>query len=309
MRALRPFGIALAVLLLGYVVWQSIDTIPPIDLTQPMILAALGGSVVIYTLSQVIAAFAWKATLRAWSISLPPGRAECHVLLSQIGKYLPGNVAQFIGRFALARADGVQSAVIGVAVLVETALLIGSGALLAGSVAVFAPELLRALLEPVRSQTIGNAIWLLPGAGLLCVAIVATALRRKIHRSGAVPTHPGWFLVPVAAHVANFLVLGISVLLVIEAASPGAEVGLAYTTGIFAVAWIAGFVVPGAPGGVGIREAILAVGLGLLLGEGVGLIVALLHRGISVAGDILTFALGWFVRGRIVPTTPTTSRD
>lgn len=262
-----------------------------------------------YTLSQVIAAFAWKAVLRAWSISLPPGRAECHVLLSQIGKYLPGNVAQFIGRFALARADGVPSAVVGIAVLVETALLIGSGAMLVVIVAVFAPELLRVLLEPVRSQPVGNAVWLVSGIGVLCLAIGATVLCREVHRNGAFPSRPGWFLVPVAAHIANFVVLGVSVLLVVEAASPGAEIGLAHATSIFAVAWIGGFIVPGAPGGVGIREAIFAVGLGLILGEGSALIVVLLHRGVSVMGDVLTFALGWLLRGRLVPTTPAVARD
>jgi hypothetical protein len=33
-----------------------------------------------------------------------------------------------------------------------------------------------------------------------------------------------------------------------------------FLTGLFAVAWISGFIVPGAPAGLGIREAILVTG-------------------------------------------------
>ena len=87
---------------------------------------------------------------------------------------------------------------------------------------------------------------------------------------------------------------------VAHAIVPGAEIDLALSCMIFVVAWIAGFVVPGAPGGVGIRDGILAVGLGLFIGQGAGLTVALLHRGVSVAGDVIVFLTAVALRRMLV---------
>jgi uncharacterized membrane protein YbhN (UPF0104 family) len=74
--------------------------------------------------------------------------------------------------------------------------------------------------------------------------------------------------------------------------------GLGHAIAIFSVAWVAGFLMPGAPGGVGVREGIIAIGLELFIAPGAALAVALLHRALSVLGDALTFALGVWMRHR-----------
>lgn len=63
--------------------------------------------------------------------------------------------------------------------------------------------------------------------------------------------------------------------------------GLIVTGFVFAV--LAGFITPGAPGGLGVREAIIVYFLAGLIGESESLLVALLFRVINILGELLVF--------------------
>jgi uncharacterized membrane protein YbhN (UPF0104 family) len=57
-------------------------------------------------------------------------------------------------------------------------------------------------------------------------------------------------------------------------------------------AWLFGYIVPGAPAGLGVREAGLVALLGPMLGHGVVATAALLWRMASLAGDCIVFVIG-----------------
>lgn len=60
----------------------------------------------------------------------------------------------------------------------------------------------------------------------------------------------------------------------------------------FCVAWASGFMIPGAPGGLGVREGMLITLLSPLWGDGNAIASAMLFRFIAVAGDVLAFFWG-----------------
>ena len=60
----------------------------------------------------------------------------------------------------------------------------------------------------------------------------------------------------------------------------------------FVVAWLAGFVTPGAPAGLGVRETVLVLGLPQLGPAALG--VAIGHRVVTAIADAL-MALTWIV--------------
>ena len=59
----------------------------------------------------------------------------------------------------------------------------------------------------------------------------------------------------------------------------------------YIVAWVLGYIVPGASGGIGIREMALYLLLGPLLGEGLVLALAVIHRLITIIGDFLGYLI------------------
>jgi uncharacterized membrane protein YbhN (UPF0104 family) len=68
----------------------------------------------------------------------------------------------------------------------------------------------------------------------------------------------------------------------------------------YSLAWLAGFIVPGAPGGIGIREAVFIALFGRELGEGTAAGLAVLLRVITSVGDVMTFGIA-YVLGRKWP--------
>jgi hypothetical protein len=299
---LRYIGTTVALVFIGYIVWRSLDEMPNVDLYSPKALGQIAVALLAYAASQFIGAFAWRGLLGVWSVSLPLGRAESQHLVSQIGKYLPGNVGQFVGRFALARQDGVPTPIIGLAILFEIGLLIGTAVFLVASALAFLPDLASALLASDMVTDVGQHFWIVPAIAAVVVLGAGYILFREARRRNLPAARPLRIVLPVLFFFVNFVALGVSLSFVAAAVAPETGVSLGFATIIFAVAWVAGFVIPGAPGGVGIRDGIIAVGLGLAIGQGLGLAVALVHRGVSVVGDVLIFAFAgtmrWMVRHR-----------
>jgi len=73
------------------------------------------------------------------------------------------------------------------------------------------------------------------------------------------------------------------------AITPGA---VATSIAVFSAAWIAGFLAPGAPAGLGIREAILLTGLGPTFGAQAAVEIAILFRALSVTADLVALCVG-----------------
>ena len=58
---------------------------------------------------------------------------------------------------------------------------------------------------------------------------------------------------------------------------------------IFSIAWIAGFIIPGAPGGIGVREVVIIFFISSIVGEAQGIAVAISLRFVTLLGDV------WFL--------------
>ena len=61
--------------------------------------------------------------------------------------------------------------------------------------------------------------------------------------------------------------------------------------GLYAVSWLAGFIVPGAPAGLGVREAIMLAVLGPLYGSALAIGLSIAARLVSTSGDLLALLL------------------
>ena len=71
--------------------------------------------------------------------------------------------------------------------------------------------------------------------------------------------------------------------------------------GIYCFAWLVGFVTPGAPGGLGIREAMLSLFLGSLADPGLIAAAVLLNRIVTVFGDLAAYVFSLIFIGKSTP--------
>jgi len=290
-------GFAVAISVMVIAVLKGSDDLPDLAWGNPSLWIYLSLAFGSYALSQFLAALAWARTLSIFSVRLAPGRAATQLLVSQIGKYIPGNVAHFLGRLALARADGVAGTVVGLALVVEIGLVLAAGGVLLAVLLLVAPDIIQPMISGSSAAT---QRWLMIAAmcalGACVVACCWIVFRRvRLEASSArldLPQLPFAFLL----HLVNFVILGLSLAFAVQAVAPGSGAGLFLPMSVFIAAWTIGFLTPGAPGGIGIREGLIALGLGLAIGNGPALATALVHRALAVLGDLAVFLVGVFLR-------------
>lgn len=64
----------------------------------------------------------------------------------------------------------------------------------------------------------------------------------------------------------------------------------------YVIAWVLGFVIPGASGGIGVRELVITLLLGSVVGTEMVLTLSVIHRLITILGDFLAYLVMLILR-------------
>ena len=245
-----------------------------------------------YAIALLILAENWHR-LVAISGTRPPARTRtCRIFTdTQLAKYLPGNVLHIVTRHLRLKDDALTHGVLARAFLFETAALVLGAAILAVAVLSAAPPrggapaTLWADLATLSQFGMGGITLLVVALGLATVRGPSAAALRT-------------FVISLAMTATFFAVSGGSFYLICASVAPQPEPAL---IGFAAIAWIAGFVVPGAPGGLGPREAVLLTLAAPSLGEPAALLAIALYRCTTLFGDVICFVLGRILYRQRVP--------
>jgi len=302
-RTWRILGTLAALSLATYFLWfatRAMDASALESLRSARVLAAVTVAALLYALIIPVSAWAWARLLARQGEAWPVARLAGLMGLMQLAKYIPGNVAQHASRAALALRAGMGGRAMAVTVVQET-VLATAASLMVGlpALALSAPGLTQ-LPESARTPM------LLAGA-LLAVAVIvlgsatipparlATHRSRWVRSLGAVGGLPGpaTTLPAIAAYMANYIVIGLGLWLVARAAALPVQVDLALVTAAFSLAWLLGFLAPGAPAGLGVREGIMLILLAGSASDPELLLFVMLARAVTLLGDGICFVGGW----------------
>ena len=234
-----------------------------------------GWRLLLGALGITLGAHVWAGWVWSWALQalqqMITGRWSTRVYLqTNLLKYLPGNVWHFFGRVRALQTVGTDqgTALIGVAL---EPLLMAAAALLIG------------IATPTRYWP-----WQIVGLGLVLELLTPRRLNPVVERLGrskaakaseefnvqnskfkalSPASAPGlhrYPLKPLVGQLGYVLLRGVGFVLVLSAVTPLVLSDWPSTVSAFALAWLGGLVVPGAPGGLGVFEAIA---LGLLQGH------------------------------------------
>jgi hypothetical protein len=221
---------------------------------------AIAGSVVLAAAGTVAGGFIWLAILG--TLGLRTHRRWVNIFFqSQLGKYIPGSIWQYAGRVAIARVHGVPTQPVVVSMPIEFA----ASAVAAGSMAGF-------LL----------GWW---GAALIAaVALVLFACERPARSRG----RPALAMVRgTLLYLPVWLLLGAGFWLCAHGLIAVPAHDLPMYIGAFAVAWLVGLLAVFAPGGLGVREAVLVALLASRIGTANALVVAAVSRLTLIFVDVV----------------------
>lgn len=304
MRFARLIGYVALIACAAYLVtalWRHADALPTITWDRSTF-AVLISCLALYLAQISASGLAWHFWLNAAREVSHPQLAIALFAISQFAKYLPGGFAQHIARVALGKRHGL-----GTPGMVVTIALEQSWALIAAG-AIAAPMILA-----VGWELNGIALPSPLSVGLF-VGLVLAVPPAIIWLGGA---HRPRFLEPWlgawrTTHPNTRTVASCFLLYATGTANCGWNINLVATymfgaeqghallaINVYAIAWIVGFVTLVAPGGIGVRDAILLAGLTPAYGAGSALAATITYRIITAIGDALACILGLLVEKRL----------
>ncbi|KJV31636.1 lysylphosphatidylglycerol synthase domain-containing protein [Luteibacter yeojuensis] len=248
-----------------------------------------------------LGATAWWLLVIDQGIRRPWRRLVSLFTISQFGKYLPGNVGQFVGRVVMARGVDIPVPATLATLVTETLWNVGTG-LGVSALAAYA------FLD-------GRAPWWPRGldGAWLCALFVALLAIPWLGIAGTRHLPPRLLnRFPAAAHLrpptfgvaarvsllflANYGCMGGALCMQAAAFFGAPAIPWLEAAGFCAIAWLAGYLLPGAPAGLGVREGVLLALLAPTTGESTAIALGITLRLGATIADIMAFAAGWLMR-------------
>lgn len=209
---------------------------------------------------------------------------------SNIMKYLPGNVMQYVGRNQLAVDENLSHIKVVLATVLEMLLTVLTAVVLA---ILFARDYSFEWIENNTNLDI-EYLWLMIPI-VLAFGLILYLLREKIPKYIIELISVENMVLYVGLIVYNCIIISSHSLIYFWVLSAlgiklNSEIVLV-GIGLYALSFFLGYITPGVPGGIGIREAVLVYFFASLMGEAQVLSGALVFRIISIIGDLLAWLL------------------
>lgn len=288
----RAAGIAIVVLILGFMLrtlylgWEELEAYDW-NLDYPSLIIAFS----LMLLASAFYAYLWRLILERLGTPLSFRKSYRIFFLSQMGRYLPGKVWGILGLVYLSQKEGVSRVISGASVTLQLLLQVVSG------VMVFAVTL--PFWRSATSNTDLYMLFILFPAGLILLhpALVSRGLNLALRVTGQEQLGLDWrysyLLGQVGLWAVFWLLNGLAHYFLVRSIYSSPLPPFLVLAGIFAVAWVAGFVSLVTPAGLGVMEGTLALLLSLYLPIHVATIIALWARLARTAGDLTSAAVAW----------------
>lgn len=247
-------------------------------------------------------AVAWHRILGQMArIDVPFGASAYVYCLANIAKYVPGSVFHFAGRQLLGARVGWKQADIARATVLEIGANVTAVAAIIALAIAFSPDLV--------PDDLISTFWWLSAMPVRTAALVLLAFGiagfAVLSRTGpflrAVGVNGSTVWRVLALNFMFFLSNGALAMLLAAQVAGNTEIPLQTFGVAYLIAWLAGFIIPGAPGGIGVRESVLVLLLaGHAGGEAAGLALGIGMRAVTILGDVFSGALAYWL-GRNFP--------
>ena len=312
-KLIRRIGLAMGLLAFGFIIRRLLRFRNELTgIWNPGLIMTVLWMTAVNSLLWIGNALCYKNLAAAVSEKkIPTARAVLIYCRANLLKYLPGNIFHLVGRNQLAEETEAGHAQVAFCTTLEMICTALSGIVIT---LLFAGP--QAFLELKKNASLDIHWALIPGI-LLLIIILAGALWyltkkhwksrilpliRSIHRTGNVWK---WTLLTAVFKILKNVAGGWFFLVLLQELSvtlPGEKT--VYMIGLYVFSWLVGFFVPGSPGGIGIREAMLAATFGQFAEEGILMLAVILNRLVSLLGELSAFALAeliWLFAGSRKP--------
>ncbi|MCL6589002.1 MAG: lysylphosphatidylglycerol synthase domain-containing protein [Firmicutes bacterium] len=247
-------------------------------------------SFIFIVVSKVLLAGNMSYALRFSGAGLPFSKCFRIYNITQLAKYIPGGIWQYIGKAGIYNSEGMKAATIKKGIIVEVLWFL-LGAFFTGIclIVVTKPLLMAEIVKTYQRHFLIGGI-----AGLVMAGILFIIYFQKIGNQAREFLSNLRLLGKVALLQALvWFFLGASFVMVVRPFTVDYSLFF-YLIGLYALAYVIGFVIPFAPAGLGIREAVLVFGLSFFVTPEISVALAGIHRVIYILVEIGLVLIGQF---------------
>lgn len=236
-------------------------------------------------------AYLWKVILERLGTPLSYRKSYRIFFLSQLGRYLPGKVWGILGLVYLSQKEGVSKVTSGASVTLQLLLQVVSGLM------IFAVTL--PFWRDVDSVTGLYVLFVFFPAGLILLhpVLVNRGLNLALRVTGQAKVELNWgytyLLGQLGLWGVFWLVNGVAHYFLIRSIYSSSLPPVPVLAGIFAIAWVAGFLSLVTPSGLGVMEGTLVFLLSFYFPLHVATIIALWSRLARTVGDLACATIAW----------------
>ena len=253
--------------------------------------------IIVQTLVISLKCFNWWQIVRILSGKLISFKESMQVYTkSNILKYIPGNVFQYVGRNELALRNDIKHVDVAFSTVLDV-LIEASGTLILPMIFLFSQII--TIFNLYR-----KTLLLLVGVGIVVMLIIVLVAYVKfkgkllallqrymdvINLKNSLKI-VGCFLYAAAMSIAISL-LYMFILIFVLGQIVDAQMFF-YIMGAYSISWLIGFLIPGAPAGMGIKEAVMLTIVSGMLSADIIALSLVTFRVLSIVSDVLAFAFG-----------------
>lgn len=264
-------GLVLGFIGVIFIVQQLFQYYGKIDFSifNASMVLSLGVLVLIYGLANLWLGQAWWCLLGHFGVESRRKWAIRTYGVSQLARYIPGNVFHFASR----QVKGVAAGHSGRGLVCSTFLELGLLVLAASVLAIF-------VLPSMYQLDMSLTGCLFAGAIFIVWAATKTFFSSKVSQA---------FL----CQLLYLMVTGVVFVGVLQLFTPDflLQTHITFVISAYIIAWLIGLITPGAPAGIGVREVVLFALFHGQLPEAELLLVITVTRVIAMIGDLVTFSM------------------
>lgn len=266
--------------------WQEVIGVKFTNFTWLM----LGLSLFLNVIAHTFSAWVWTWILAILHTNLQGLKAIKIYLITNISKYLPGNIWHFVGRVKAIQGEGDSLGIATVSVIIEPLLMAIAALLITLIGASFGIIKVNFSHLILITQLIFIIIILIGIHPNILNPILSKLAKSKGSKESAKLTQ--YPLLPLLGETVFLLLRGFAFLLVLSAFMPVKIALIPQVLSGFSFAWLLGLIIPGAPGGIGIFEAtIIATFQPSSFPPEIILVTIALFRISSILSELITAAI------------------
>lgn len=251
-------------------------------------------SILFYFLYKLTLASLWHYMTKLNDAAISYPKAVMAYLYSILGKYIPGKVFMLLARIPAYEEKGIKIGKVTICFFLENiCTLLGAAFLFLISLFFFPND----ILSDYKWVTIGLVIVFFICINPKIINFFLGIIEKITKKEGLViPISYTQMLKVIVLFILNWIVLGIGFYMLTCSIYPVPGSKFLYISGIYGLSCIIGILAVFSPSGIGVREGVLLVGLGIIMDSEYAMIISIISRLWATVAELILIGIAFVIK-------------